>query len=280
MLYELQRSDYNKIYPLVGGNEETKVLPVSVLSKNNLGKVFVDNAENPKTAIIWVLGNAFYFFGDSSNAYFINSLNEFIDRTIAPLSKELVGINSSFETLIYDESWNQALKRVFQNRSLTKQGDDCDYMFTFNCKSYLATKEREIILPKDYAIKKINNDCIVDDTYSPLRIDILDFWQSTDDFLEKGFGYFLLKNNKSIAVCFSAYVHEHWHEIAIRTYIQEERRKGFATATARAYLNECLKKGLIPAWSTQNTNVISHALAEKLGFEFHSKLPSIMFSLN
>ena len=280
MIFELQESDYQKIYSLVDGRKETKVLLLSVLAKNNAGKIFVDNVEKPKTALVWVMGNAFYFLGDCNNTNFINSLDELIDNTITPLSIKLVGANSSFETLIYDEDWHQTLINIFQKRNLIKHGDDCDYMFTFNQKSYLSTGEREIILPEGYVTKRISNDLINDDTYHPLRGDILDFWQSTDDFLGKGFGYCLLKDNKAIAVCFSAYVYEHYHEIAIRTYAKEERRKGFATVTARAYLDECLEKDLIPAWSTQNTNVVSHALAEKLGFEFHSKLPSIMFSFN
>ena len=281
MIFELPQSDYNKIYPLVDGRKETKVLLLSVLSKNSPGKVFTDNLKDPKTALVWVIGNAFYFLGDSSNTNFIDSLNEFIDTTIAPQSIDLVGPDSYFETLIYDKDWQQKLNKVFQKRDLTKYGfDNCDYMFTFNRDSYFSTKERKITLPDGYVIEKISKDIITGNTGQTLREDILDFWGSINTFFEKGFGYCLIKKGQIIAPCFTAYVHEHYHEIAIRTYIKEERRKGFATVVARAYLDKCIENGLIPAWSTQHTNTASHALAEKLGFELHSKLPSIMFSFN
>ncbi|MCL2286045.1 MAG: GNAT family N-acetyltransferase [Firmicutes bacterium] len=278
MIFELQQADYKKVYPLVTGKHETKVLMLSVLSGNNAGKIFVDDINAPKTAFVWVIGNASFFVGDSGNAAFLGSLNDFIDTTIAPLSKELVGPNSYFETLVYDKGWLYALNKVFQQRDLAKYGtDNCDYMFTFNKERYLLSKERQIALPDGYVIEKISKDTITNDTSKILQKDIRGFWMSEDKFLKNGFGYCIIKDNKAVAVCFSAYVHEHYHEIAIRTYVQEERRKGLATIAARAYIDECIRNELTPAWSTQHTNTVSRTLAEKLGFEFYCKLPSIVF---
>ena len=282
MIYELQQADYKKVYALVDCKKETKVILLSVLSRNNAGKVFVDNIDEPKTAIIWVMGNAAYFQGDSSNTTFLGSINEFIDTTMAPLSRELVdpssSFSSNFETLIYDENWLHELNKTFKQRCLTKNSvDDCDYMFTFNKKHYFSTKEHQIALPDGYVIEKLSMDVIADEASQILSKDILCFWESIDKFIEKGFGYCITKENKAVAICFSAYVHEHYHELAIRTYIKEEHRKGLATMVGRAYLDDCIKNGQIPAWSTQNTNTTSHALAKKLGFEFYCKLPSIMF---
>ena len=279
MIFELQQADYKKVYPLVTDKHETKVLMLSVLSGNNAGKVFVDDINAPKTALVWVIGNASYFIGDSGNAAFLGSLNDFIDTTIVPLSKELVGPNSYFETLVYEKDWLCALNKVFHQRDLAKYGtDNCDYMFTFNKDRYLFTKKQHIALPDGYVIEKISKDTIA--SSQTLQNDIWGFWKSEDKFLENGFGYCILKDNKPVAVCFSAYVHEHYHEIAIRTYVQEERRKGLATMVARSYLDACIKNRFTPAWSTQHTNTVSHALAEKLGFEFYCKLPSIMFPFN
>ena len=278
LIFELQQADYKKVFSLVDGKKETKVLLLSVLSGNNAGRVFVDNINAPKTALIWVLGNVFYFLGDSGNNNFLGSINEFIDTTIATMSRNLVNPNAQFETLIYHNDWQQVLDKLFQNRKLTKNSvDDSDYMFTFNKEHYFSSKVKQITLPEGYVIKKVCNDTITTESTQILRKDILDFWESVDKFLQIGFGYCVIKDNKAVAICFSAYVHEHYHEIAIRTYVQEERRKGLATMVGRAYLDYCVENGLIPAWSTQHTNTVSHAVAEKLGFEFHSKLPSIMF---
>ena len=45
------------------------------------------------------------------------------------------------------------------------------------------------------------------------------------------------------------------------------RRKGFAMACASAFIDECLSRGLFPAWSCWPFRTESAALARKLGFE-------------
>ena len=54
-------------------------------------------------------------------------------------------------------------------------------------------------------------------------------------------------------------------EIEVDT-VEEERRKGLATAASAALILRCLDEGLYPSWDAQN--MISVHLAEKLGYEY------------
>ena len=54
-------------------------------------------------------------------------------------------------------------------------------------------------------------------------------------------------------------------EIEVDT-VEEERRKGLATAASAALILRCLDEGLYPSWDAQN--IISVHLAEKLGYEY------------
>lgn len=53
--------------------------------------------------------------------------------------------------------------------------------------------------------------------------------------------------------------------------------KGLATIVCSAYLDDCIKNGLIPQWSTMETNLESKRLAKKLGFKYESKLKTLEF---
>jgi len=54
-------------------------------------------------------------------------------------------------------------------------------------------------------------------------------------------------------------------EIGINT-LPDYRGKGYATIACQGSINEILKSGKIPQWSTDVTNIASQKLAEKLGF--------------
>ena len=58
---------------------------------------------------------------------------------------------------------------------------------------------------------------------------------------------------------------KHGLEIEVDT-VEEERRKGLATAASAALILRCLDEGLYPSWDAQN--MLSVHLAEKLGYEF------------
>ena len=56
------------------------------------------------------------------------------------------------------------------------------------------------------------------------------------------------------------------YEIAVNTFEAEERKKGFATHCAMAFIDHCLENQFLPHWETDHKNLGSQKLAEKIGF--------------
>ena len=67
MIFELEQKQFNKISHLLSGNYINLEIK-AVVDGYNPGWVFVDNKEDPKTAMVWSRGiECFYFVGDASN---------------------------------------------------------------------------------------------------------------------------------------------------------------------------------------------------------------------
>ena len=61
------------------------------------------------------------------------------------------------------------------------------------------------------------------------------------------------------------YLSDEVQEIGINT-LSDYRGKGYATIACQGSVNEIIKSGKVPQWSTTITNIASQKLAEKLGF--------------
>jgi len=94
------------------------------------------------------------------------------------------------------------------------------------------------------------------------------FWDSKEDFLEGGQGYFVqLKATKEIvSLCYAAAMSNMIAEIDILT-AEKFRGKGFASIAANIFINNCLGSGIIPNWDCYTNNLPSLNLAIKLGFK-------------
>ena len=81
MIEELIQDEYYKIENLIRSNKFPEA--ASVILKNNPGWVFVDNIDNPKTALIFCKGmGSFYLVGNYNNVQFKNELLSFIEGVL------------------------------------------------------------------------------------------------------------------------------------------------------------------------------------------------------
>ena len=98
------------------------------------------------------------------------------------------------------------------------------------------------------------------------RIVPLSFWNSSEEFLTKGKGYCLTKNDEVAAVAFSAAVSSRQIDIGIETK-ESHRRKGLAVIVAKKMAEYVLSIGKEPVWDCDAANAGSRATAERAGFE-------------
>lgn len=274
MIYELNENEYYKIRPLIKGRTEMNIPLNGIIGGSNQGKIWVDNLDKPKTAIVWAIGCTYFIIGDTENEDFNNSLDSYISDVIGPDCLTSYG-GTHFIATLHEDEWKSKLDIIFKSRN---SYEEYEYCFIFNEDKYKKLRNLQNNLPDGYTIKRIDKAMISNDTENLIVDDILDgFWSSAEKFLDKGIGFCVLKDQKVISNCFSGYVSENLHEIVIRTYGEENKRKGFGTLVARAFIDYCISNKIIPHWSTDEYNIGSKAIAEKCGFELYKKFKTYCF---
>ena len=92
--------------------------------------------------------------------------------------------------------------------------------------------------------------------------DLSDF-ESVEDFLARGIGYGVMRNDTVIGVAYSSLICSKGIEVSIFVS-PDHRRRGIATALASHLLRWSLEHRLDPHWDAANPE--SCKLAEKLGY--------------
>lgn len=261
MIYELKKTQFTKISHLLKGdliNLEIK----SVVQGFNPGRVYVDNVENPRTAMVWSKGiKGFYFIGDENNLDFNNSINEYIDREISPKAKEQ-GLNS-FEFSGTSKKWDKALENIFKNRNI-----DMSKQFVYKHKGIDKLSENNFKLDDEYVLEEINQDtfnCNLSNL-DYVESTILEWWESIEDFFENGVGFCIIHNQAAVCTCVTSFRGVDSMESHIQT-LENYRKRGLATIAVSEFLKYCIDNNYEPYWDCMEKNYGSRALAEKFGYD-------------
>lgn len=267
MIVELRPEQFGVIKPLIANfPPEQTVAIVSVIKRNTRGRIFVDDPLHPKTALVWVIYCMFYFLGDPENPAFNDDLHSFFKERLIPMNEEM-DCGSFIMTLLTESGWKAYLDRFFHRFSvetgyrLAYYFDEADFIRQAGISGSL-----EGVHKIDETLKKQENSAELIDN-------ICEFWPSLSDFLKRGVGYYLLEQEGRIAsACFSVAAADPYQEIVINTYEQTNRKKGYGSLVARAFINECLEKGAIPVWNAYETNIPSVRIAKRMGFKVQERL--------
>lgn len=262
MIYELESSHFGLLNQLLQSfNIEYYNVLAAIFEGNNRAKIFVDDIETPKTALVWAINCMFYFIGDSENPNFNKYLIDTLNEVITPESLEM-GADAFVCTLLHEEGWKERVEMYFADRKI-----EIGYRQEFSFDKELYYKRHHKEIPSYGCIKKIDLELIMSDHKGLLRDDICEFWYSVQDFIVKGVGFCLLVDDQVVSSCFSCYSSMKGLDININTYDDINRNKGYAELTAVAFIDYCIDNNLLFYWETYDNNAESIALAEKLGFE-------------
>ena len=269
MLYELKVDEFNKVKPLFSKlNNRTAIF--SVIEGNTKGKIFVDNAANPRCAFFWNDFRYSYLSADPLNKIFQNDLFILLSETLIPEAK----ISHDPTLVIYpcQTEWNKILKEALSNykiKYLTRK----IYRFT------RIVDKSVYKIPKNYQLRKINSRLLGE--IKKGVPDIIDmFYTSRETFLSKGLGFAIIDtlHNKIISSCLSVFFGNNMAEIDISTD-KEFRQQGFATIVAKAFLTECNKRNIEPIWECWSKNKSSILIAESIGFQNIENYPVLFLDL-
>ncbi|MEO4052934.1 GNAT family N-acetyltransferase [Solibacillus sp. CAU 1738] len=274
MIVKLPKENYYKINKLlVSPQEKIENVLNAVISGMNQGVVYVDQIEEPRTAIVYAVGLGYYLLGDPENESFNSHLGNLISTQLKQESQDLCG-GTWFIANIFNETWKKALEKVIDERK---------YYVGYNVYYELDTRrfnnsleQPRHILDEDLAIVKITKELINAD--EDLREELTEYWSSAESFIQCGLGYAVLKNDKVISTCYSCCVNGDRHEIYIATFDQNVQNRGLATILGQQYIKECLEKGYSVHWTTDESNEPSKRVADKLGFDYLHRLMSFEFA--
>ncbi len=242
MVYEL--CDPRAAAPLFAGWEETLVL--SCLEQV-MGKIYVTDPDHPKSAMAF-LGQFAFYAGEP-------------DRALVMEKPEGLVI-----MVPSNEQWAALIEECFPDIPR-----EIRYAIKKDTKFDPKKLERLIAaLPAGYELRKIDGAIYDLCMESELFIDCVMHFGSKENYFSLGRGFAALKDGKLASVASSFSVYREGIEIEIDT-VEEERRKGLASAVAAALILDCLKDGLYPSWDAANAESVH--LAEKLGYEFSHEYP-------
>ncbi|TKI88444.1 GNAT family N-acetyltransferase, partial [Bacillus cereus] len=142
----------------------------------------MDNPNNPRCALVWAEQEIFYLLGDPTSN-FVSSLPTFIKEVIAPEAQQ-IGDDFFQVELLPESKWKQVVEeqlQMFIPKPYTR------VTFTFDPESY--NKLSKPNMPDEVTVERITIDMLSDKKFAMVRDDIVDFWESTQDFIRNGFGY-------------------------------------------------------------------------------------------
>ncbi len=250
-MIELEMPDFKIVVPLLKDIKQT-VLPYAVCEGYNPGRVFVDDVNHPETVMIWTPVG--YYFLVLNQVQVLDELSKLLTETFIPASKAIG--ETGFILVASLDDWQEKTSALLGNREII---EIFRRPFSFNADKFTARGNWRAQIPDGFQLKRVNESLAE-------KAGVLGSWASPDDFMAHGIGYALMDGDRIASLCTSVFASSTHVEIDVHTEA-EYRRRGFASITASALVEECLQKGKQPNWECFWENEESTALALKLGFE-------------
>lgn len=266
-MIKLDSNNYYKVIPLLNEINYNHLFARIVVNKKASGCIYVDNDQKPTVCIIIHKYGMAFLCGNYNNDSFNKDLIKFLKSN---------SINKPKWILVYPANWERKLDSLLGNDLISINDDTSKFDIK---KSFIKTERVNFkfdscnynynIIPQGFVLKRINSTI-----YSNIIGSVVPkyFWDSEEEFLNKGVGYTLLYNNQIVSTCFASYMDDNIIELGIETS-EEYRKQGYSVYPAYALIEYCQKNGYELMWSCRKENISSFKVALKLGFTPHSYHP-------
>ncbi|UCE12688.1 MAG: GNAT family N-acetyltransferase [Candidatus Heimdallarchaeota archaeon] len=265
-LIELKIDDFSRVRSLFSTSKHLRFTIDAVIAGNSPGRIWVDNPNDPSKVFLWDGFHCYYLVGTPDNVEFNVALKKLLLDEIIP---EAISRNREVFKIEYSPNeWESFIKETLKGKLPIKTNRS---FFVFNANSqYPSWRD---ILPNDFQVRKIDRELLESNIGNIESIfdEINECWYSFDDFLQNGFGFCIIydqKNgDKSVqGWCTGEYFSEGKCGIGIMTFRKFQNR-GFATAMASEFVDFAVSKGIQPHWDAWTSNYASIRVARKVGFE-------------
>jgi RimJ/RimL family protein N-acetyltransferase len=254
-MHPLPSSDVALILPLVQVAEIRSHLALAhaVIEGRQEGAVFVDDPACPRTALLCPRNGFFFPFGDPESG----ALDRFMPSLLAHhlVDKPLLLATSA--------AWQRKLDSLFDVRG-SRAGYDLP--------------DRRVRMPhwRDQVPPGLTMErmtaAVIARWSAGIDPWVIEIWGGADTFVARCFGFCLLADDHIVSFATACGIGGGEAEVEVGT-VPEYRNRGLATLACSAFLEECLARGLTPAWSCEAGNAPSAALARRLGFRNLEEVP-------
>lgn len=259
MIIELPPQSFHIVTSLFAGIEHNAALVHAVIDGSSPGRIFADNPTSPTCALIVMEGAFTYLGGAPASKDDARALIEgiFTDLLANAAEKELV-------LFAFHNTGRARLEPLLAERGAITINRK---IFAFNPQKFAALTGGRAQIPAGTQLRLIDAEIAgLYPQFNPLV-----------DPSTCRFGVCLIENDSVLSHCSAVAVGG--GEAEVDNFTKEDcRGRGLAAITATAFIEECQKRGLAPAWACWPYRAGSYKLAKKLGFEERPDAPAFYWT--
>lgn len=265
MIAKLAENQYARVQPLFRELRYNLVVD-SILDGNTPGWVYSDNPARPRSALIWNKRDVLLVAGDPNNNRFNHDVGETVLENIIPdaQGRDIPALVCQYDPKSWKTIIAQFLSTLEGSRALRRYYNFDRPQLDWHNR----VPDGQQMLSIDAALLENSNLRQIQQVTEWIE----SFWHTINNFLERGFGYCLTKENEILSWCISAYASGKDYELRVATH-PSHQDIGLATLVAAACVEHCSQHELTPHWHCWNDDLASISVAERLGFENPVKYP-------
>jgi RimJ/RimL family protein N-acetyltransferase len=265
MIHQLETSEYSKAWPLFEAMDyhlATQALLAGILP----GAVYVDDRSAPRSALARV-GFRFFLVGFEGNDRFNEGLRRLFLETIYPQAQAAGRV----EFVLYYEPgrWEREIEGILEGKFPMQ---DTRHYYAFRELRH----DWRARVPPGFAVRPVDRVLLEGErlgNLDPLVEEVLSEGASVEHYRTHRFGFCVASQDEIAGWCLSENNWQDRCEVGIGTF-EGYRRRGIATITASALIEDALARGLTTVgWHCYASNEASMATAQTVGFEKASEYP-------
>lgn len=262
MLQELKSNEFERVRPMFQGFDYSLSIHAAI-EGNNPGRIFVDEAEQPRTAFALTV-EGYLLAGEHDNPTTNEALRCLLKEKIFT-GEVFVNGDWSMSLAVHPETWEAKLPELIPTHEVEKN-DRYHYL----CRTVKFDWRNN--MPEGYTIHRVDRALLDDDRFvfsGPLGewMDFEEMWWTVENFLSKGVSFCVVQGQEAVSWCTCDCVAGDQIDVGVITH-PAHRRRGLATVAVAATVEHCLSHGFsVVGWHCNARNVGSWKTAEKVGFQ-------------
>ncbi len=261
-MQELEPHEFDRVRPLFEGLDYSLSIQAA-LAGNNPGRIFVDDAARPRTALALTV-EGYLLAGECDNPATNEALRRFLRERIFT-GQVYVNGAESMSLAVHPPAWEARLPKLIPTHEVEKLA-----RYHYVCRAVKFDWRKH--LPEGYTLHRVDPALMNNPQVAwpdPLRefFNPADMWGTLENFQAKGISFCIIHEQQVVAWCTCDCTAGSQMDVGIVTQ-PGYRRRGLAATVTAATVEYCLSHGFSAiGWHCDARNMPSWKTAEKVGFE-------------